>query len=91
MNILNLAFRYLQTWVIQERCLVQGYSFTSNTICIAGHKTDGFLSMFKFKSKPKLTEAASGKTYTAKSMIGGNYKRPKSKFAVWSIGVVLRG
>ena len=21
----------------------------------------------------------------------GNYKRPKSKFAVWSIGVVLRG
>ena len=23
--------------------------------------------------------------------IGGNYKRPKSKIAVWGIGVVLRG
>ena len=25
------------------------------------------------------------------SEVVGNYKRPKSKFAVWSIGVVLRG
>ena len=24
-------------------------------------------------------------------MLGGNYKRPKSKFAVWDIGVVFRG
>ena len=23
--------------------------------------------------------------------IGGNYKRPKSKIAIWGIGVVLRG
>ena len=23
--------------------------------------------------------------------LGGNHKRPKSKFAFWSIGVVLRG
>ena len=23
--------------------------------------------------------------------VGGNYKRPKSKIAVWGIGVVLRG
>ena len=25
------------------------------------------------------------------AQIGGNYKRPKSKIAVWGIGVVLRG
>ena len=31
-----------------------------------------------------------GNCYTL-ILVGGNYKRPKSKFAAWGIGVVFRG